>query len=103
MPHRVLGIDEILRDVAACVVDTHRPTAVSLACCTKSFEEPALHELWETQKEFSTLIKALPPDCWEILPRRRRQEIVCSLYQLRTPPTDGTIICVDSQANPFER
>lgn len=68
MPHRALRIDEILREVAAWVVGTHPPTAVSLACCAKPFEEPALHALWETQKELLTLIKTLPPDCWKFLP-----------------------------------
>ena len=66
MPHRVLGIDEILREVASRVVDRDPPTAVSLACCTKSFEEPALRALWKTQTELTILIKTFPPDCWEV-------------------------------------
>ena len=88
MPHRALGIDEILREVAAWVVDTHPPTAVSLACCAKSFEEPALHALWETQTELPTLIKTLPPDCWKFLPQspsRREGKIVCDLPRSTVP------------------
>jgi len=80
MSHRVLGIDEILRDVAAWVVDTHPPTAVSLACCTKSFEEPALSTLWKIQERLPTLVKTLPPDCWEFRPWSPPEEggeIVC--------------------------
>jgi len=83
MPHRALGIDEILREVAAWVVNTHPPTAVSLACCAKLFEEPALRALWETQKELPTLLKTLPPDCWESRPQSpsgESGEIVCDSF-----------------------
>jgi len=85
MPHRALGIDDILREVAARVVETHVPTAVSLACCTKSFEEPALRALWKIQKQLPTLIKTLPPDCWEVLPPNTPDgglQIVCSSPRL---------------------
>jgi len=60
MPHCALGIDEILRELAARVVDTHRLTAVSPARCTKSFEEPALSALWKIQVKLPLLIKTLP-------------------------------------------
>ena len=85
MPHRALGIDEILREIIAWVVDAHPPTAVSLACCTKSFEEPALRALWKIQKELPNLIKALPPDCWEVRPRDtygEEEEIVRGLTSI---------------------
>lgn len=68
MFHQALGVDEILRAVTAWVVKICPPTAVALACCAKSFEEPALSALWKTQKELPTLIKTLPPDSWEFLP-----------------------------------
>ena len=86
MSHRALGIDEILGEVAAWVVDTHTPTAVSLACCTKLFEEPALRALWNTPQELPSLIKVLPPDCWEVRPPNTpggRPEIVCGSSQSR--------------------
>ena len=106
MPHQALRIDEILREVAARVVDTHPSTAVSLACCAKSFEEPALRALWETQKELPTFIQALPPNCWEIQPQVRpgtKPEIVCGSPQLRTSSADSMTVCVDAHTNPIER
>ena len=63
MAHRVLAVDEILREVTARVIDVHPPTAISLACCAKSFEEPALSALWKIQDELRTLIKTLSPGC----------------------------------------
>ena len=68
MPHRALAIDEIFREVIACVVDIHLPTVVAFACCAKSCEEPALSALWKIQDELTTLIKTLPPDTWELQP-----------------------------------
>ena len=85
MPHRALGIDEIFRELAAWVVDTHPPTAVSLACCVKSFEEPALRALWKTQIELPTLIKTLPPECWELRPQN-------------SSGGDGKIVCDSPQS-----
>ena len=66
MPHRALMVDEILREVTARVAYTHSPTALSLACCAKFLEEPALSALWEYQQGLPTLIKTLPPDSWEL-------------------------------------
>ena len=72
MPHWALAVDEILREVIAHVIHIHPPTAVSLACCAKSFEEPALSALWKTQRELPTLIQTLPPDSWDLIPAGRR-------------------------------
>ena len=83
MAHRVLAIDEILREVASCVTDIHPSTTVALACCAKSFEEPALNELWKIQDELPTLIKTLPPDCWELHIGEAEDNIVRDLPQLR--------------------
>jgi len=99
-----LEIDEILRVVAAWVVDIHPSTAVPLACCAKSFEEPVLQALWETQKELPTVIKTLPPDCWEFRPRtppREKGEIVCNSPQSRVPNL-RVVICADAHANSVE-
>jgi len=68
MAHRALVVDEILREVTAHVIDTHPPTAVSLARCAKFFEEPALSALWKIQNELWILIKTLPPDSWDLRP-----------------------------------
>ena len=67
MSHRALEVDDIVREIAAWVVDIHPPTAVSLACCAKSFEEPTLSVLWKIQ-ELPTLIKTLPSDSWKHWP-----------------------------------
>ena len=87
MHHHALGIDEILGEVAGWIVETHPRTAISLACCAKSFEKPALRTLWETnQKDLPTLIKTLPPSCWKVLHSNTSAatlEIVCSSLQLR--------------------
>ena len=56
MPHRIFEIDEILRVVAWQTRLVSKATAVSLACCCKAFEEPALNPLWVYQ----SLNKLLP-------------------------------------------
>lgn len=80
MPHRALGINEILGEVAAWVTKTHPPTTVSFACCAKSFEEPALRVLWRTQWELPTFTETLSSDSWEfrpLSPSEGKGEIVC--------------------------
>lgn len=42
-----------------------KATAVSLACCCRSFEDLVLHVLWKTQDHLITLLKCLPQDIWE--------------------------------------
>ena len=66
MPHRALVVDEILREVTTWLIQIHYPTIVSLACCAKFLEEPALSTLWDCQETLPTLIKTLPPDSWEL-------------------------------------
>ena len=83
MPHHALMVDEILREVTAQVIWRHRPTVIALACCAKSFEEPALSTLWKNQgSELPTLIKTLPPDCWELHIGEAEDNIVRDLPQL---------------------
>ena len=86
MIHRALAVDEILREVTAHVTDIHPPTAVSLARCARSFEEPALSALWKIQDELPTLIKTLPPDSWNHLPigPRGERDIVRDLLRSMT-------------------
>ena len=64
--HDYLGEDDILRLLAReLVASGAKATAVSLACCCKIFEDPALDELWETQYQLFPLLKSLPGDIWE--------------------------------------
>jgi len=59
MPHRIFEIDEILRVIVQYTRDTSETTTVSLACCCKSFEEPALSHLW-VSKRLNELAALLP-------------------------------------------
>ena len=64
--HACLNVDEIVRLIACELVDTKaKATAVALARCNKSFEDPVLDALWETQKELHPLLKSLPGDIWD--------------------------------------
>ena len=64
--HPCLCIDEILRLIARELVTSEwGATAVALACCCKSFEDPALDALWETQREMTQLLKTLPGKLWK--------------------------------------
>jgi hypothetical protein len=64
--HPCLSIDEILRLIACeLAASTGRATTVALACCCKSFEDPALDALWETQNTLLPLLKSLPGDVWD--------------------------------------
>jgi hypothetical protein len=63
--HACLSVDEILRLLAyELVASEAKATAVALACCRKSFEDPALDVLWETQDRLPPLLKSLPRDVW---------------------------------------
>lgn len=59
MPHKVLTIDELLRLIAAYVVDTDPSSAVALACCCKAFEDPVLGLHWQYQS-LDNLAAVLP-------------------------------------------
>ena len=64
--HACLNVDEILR-LTACELITSggQKTAVALACCCKSFEDPVLDALWGTQDRLTPLLKSLPGDVWD--------------------------------------
>ena len=63
--HPCLRVDEIVRHVASeLVASKGKATAVALACCCKSFEDPVLDALWETQERLAPLFKSLPRDIW---------------------------------------
>jgi hypothetical protein len=73
MANRCWAIDEIVRTIAAdLVMDDARASAVALACCSKSLEEPALAELWRSIKDLQCLIKCFPPDVWEVRGEERK-------------------------------
>jgi hypothetical protein len=64
--HPCLSVDEILRFIACELVASRgRATAIALACCCKSFEDPVLDALWATQDRLFTLLKSLPGDVWD--------------------------------------
>jgi hypothetical protein len=64
--HACLRVDEILRFLACELVGSEtKATAVALACCCKSFEDPALDALWGTQDRVLPLLKSLPGDVWK--------------------------------------
>jgi len=63
--HACLNVDEILRIIAyELVASGAEATAVALARCRKSFEDPVSDTLWETQDELLPLLKSLPRDVW---------------------------------------
>ena len=63
--HACLNVDEILRLIAhELVTPGGEEGAVALACCRKSFEDPVLDVLWETQDRLLPLLKSFPEDVW---------------------------------------
>ena len=63
--HRCLNVDEIVRLIACeLVASGGKATAVHLACCCKSLEDPVLDTLWATQFDLSNLLGCFPGDVW---------------------------------------
>ena len=63
--HCCLNIDEIVRLIAWELVTSRRKaTAVRLACCCKSFEDPVLDTLWATGLGLTNLLGCFPGDVW---------------------------------------
>ena len=63
--HACLNVDEIVRLIACELVASRGiATAVALACCCKSFEDPALDALWVKQDRLLPLLKTFPGDVW---------------------------------------
>lgn len=63
--HPCLNVDEIVRLIACeLVASKAKATAVALARCRRSFEDPVLGALWETQMGLFTLLNSLPGDVW---------------------------------------
>ena len=58
--HACLNVDEIVRLISCeLVASKARATTVALASCCKSFEDPVLDALWETQERLLPLLKSL--------------------------------------------
>jgi len=67
MTHRCWTLDEIVRAITANLVsDRARASAVALASCSKSVEEPALGEVWKSLSSLAPLVKCFPPEIWEV-------------------------------------
>ena len=64
--HACLNVDEILRPIAYELVGSDgNGSAVALACCCKSFEDPVLDALWVEQDRLLPLLKTFPRDVWK--------------------------------------
>ena len=67
MAHGSLGPNEIVTLIAANLVsDKATASAVALARCARSLEEPVLCEVWRTLSSLTPLVKCFPPELWEI-------------------------------------
>ena len=63
--HPCLNVDEIVRPIAhELVTSGGKASAVSLAWCCKSFEDPVLDVLWAEQEGLLPLLKSLPGGVW---------------------------------------
>ena len=63
--HACLNVDEIIRHIVCELVQSKaKATAAALAFCRKSFEDPVLDVLWESQDGLLPLLKSLPGDVW---------------------------------------
>jgi hypothetical protein len=63
--HPCLNVDEILRLVTCQLIELGgKATAVSLACCCRSFGDLVLDALWETQNRLTPLLKCFPQEVW---------------------------------------
>ena len=63
--HACLNVDEIVRLIAhELIASGGRGTAVGLACCCKSFEDPVLDVLWATQTKLLPLLGCFPGEVW---------------------------------------
>jgi len=64
--HACLNVDEIVRLIAhELVVSEGGASAICLACCCRSFEDPVLDALWAKQWSLLPLLKSFPGDVWK--------------------------------------
>jgi len=86
--HACINVDEIVRLlVCELVASGGEATAVALACCCKSLEDPVLDVLWGTQKLLYPLLDTFAEGVWN-----EEVQILVSLltspYLLSTEPLD---------------
>ena len=63
--HLCFREEKIVRHIALHLVGAkQKASAVALACCCKSFEDPALDALWATEASFDNLQGVLPREVW---------------------------------------
>ena len=66
MAHSYWGLPEIVRAIAANLVsDKAKGSAVALASCCKSLEEPALGEVWRSLSNLAPLVTCYPLEIWD--------------------------------------
>ena len=64
--HPCLNVDEVVRLIAhELVASSGKGPAISLACRSKSLEDPALGALWAEQWSLYPLLESLPSDLWK--------------------------------------
>jgi len=67
MAHRCWSFDEIVRAIAAnLVADRAKASAVALASCSKSLQQPALGEVWRSLCSLAPLVLCFPPKIWKV-------------------------------------
>ena len=97
--HPCLGVDEILRLLAAELVESEaNSAAIALACCCKTFEEPVLDALWETQDQMIPLLKCFPQDVWKEEAGRFVSSLHNSVYLVFNPPVRKSFKRVPTKA-----
>ncbi|KAF9786362.1 hypothetical protein BJ322DRAFT_1059266 [Thelephora terrestris] len=63
--HHCLSVEEVVRLITCELIDaTEYETAAALARCKKSFENPVLDVLWESQCRLVPLLETFPGDIW---------------------------------------
>ena len=73
MAHRCWAVNDIVSLIIENLVrDNGRASAVALANCSKSLEEPALREVWRMLDSLVPLVKCFPPEVWEIRGKERK-------------------------------
>lgn len=65
--HECLQVDDIVRLIAEETVNLERPTAISLACTCRVFEDAVMGVLWGShQSDLVNLLRCFPSEVWEI-------------------------------------
>ena len=73
MAHRCWSFDEIVTAIAAnLVTDRAKASAVALASCSKSLQEPALGEVWRSLHGLVPLVQCFPPEIWKVLVKENK-------------------------------